>query len=205
MFGDPMFNSLGWPEVPLKDVCLVGGEYGAGVPSREFDVGLPRYIRITDVTDEGDLTSLPVSPGREAGEWEKYRLARGDVLFARSGATVGKTYLHQSDADAVFAGYLIRFRPDPEKLLPEVLFQFTRTGAYRRWVENNQRTVAQPNINAKQYGEDLRVPVPPLDLQEDFVERLKEVEGVRLVGDASRPLVKELLASIQRRAFSGAL
>jgi type I restriction enzyme S subunit len=120
MFGDPATNPKRWPTVSLESKCTIAGEYGASVPSKEFDQALPRYVRITDVTDEGELSDGPVSPGGRPNDWERYELAAGDVLFARSGATVGKTYIHREEhGRCVFAGYMIRFRPDPRELLPE--------------------------------------------------------------------------------------
>src|SRR5690606_2061937 len=127
---------------------------------------LPRYVRITDITASGALSDDVRSPGGERGEWMRYKLVDGDLLFARSGATVGKTYRYRStDGECVFAGYLIRYRPDPEVVDPDYLFGLTKTARYASWVAARQNVVAQPNINAKQYGRELPIPLPPLDLQ----------------------------------------
>jgi type I restriction enzyme S subunit len=206
MFGDPATNPKGWPVFPLAEMCGIAGEYGAGVASKPYDPELPRYIRITDITDTGDLTRDAVSPSGDATEWGAYSLEPGDVLFARSGATVGKTYLHRrSDGRCVFAGYLIRFRAQPDRLLPEFLFQFTRTAAYRRWVAARQRVVAQPNINAQQYGEELRVPCPPLQLQTKLKERLNRIDRVHTEYQTAIVATEVLFASLQHRAFRGEL
>ncbi len=172
---------------------------------RPYDPGLPRYIRITDIDDQGRLSNDRVSPGGERDEWLAARLEFGDVLFARSGATVGKTYLHKSESEpCVFAGYLIRFRPDDQVLRSEYLFWFTKTVAYERWVARRQRAVAQPNINARQYGE-LMVPVPPLDLQREFETRVEAVGRLADSYRASASRVTSLFASLQDRAFAGEL
>jgi type I restriction enzyme, S subunit len=204
MFGDPRDNPYGWPVNDLRDLSLIAGQYGAGVPSIEFDPRLPRYIRITDVSESGDLTENPVSPARAPSEWERHRLQPGDILFARSGATVGKVYLHRENFDAVFAGYFVRFRPDPERLLPEVLFHFTRTSLYRGWVANKQRAVAQPNINAKQYG-DLAIPVPPIALQKEFVNRIVGIGETEKTQKTSSLVMSQLFSSLRDQAFAGAL
>ena len=108
--------------------------------------------------------------GVDLEDWERYRLDRGDLLFARSGATVGKPYIHRpNDGTYLFAGYLIRFRLDDSKLRPEVAFGFTQTAAYDVWVAGKQRTAAQPNINGREYA-SLEFPVPPPDLQEHYGE-----------------------------------
>jgi type I restriction enzyme S subunit len=167
---------------------------------------LPRYVRITDVTDTGELIRDAVSPAGDARSWEGYALQPGDVLFARSGATVGKTYLHRkSNGACVFAGYLIRFRPRADAIAPEFLFQFTRTAAYRSWVSARQRVVAQPNINAQQYGYELLVPRPPLVLQHEFNSRMRRVRDLSGHYSTSLAGLDALFASLQDRAFRGEL
>jgi len=205
-FGDPATNPKGWSRTSLERVCTIAGEYGANVTSKEFDAELPRYVRITDITEEGALNDQPVSPGGEPNDWQRYELAPGDVLFARSGATVGKTYVHREhNGSCVFAGYLIRFRPNRHELLPEYLFAFTRTGAYRAWVAARQRVVAQPNINAKQYGHELLIPLPPIRLQEAFAARMEHIEGMKSLLRISRTHLDALFAALQDTAFRGEL
>jgi type I restriction enzyme, S subunit len=163
--------------VALRSLCTIAGEYGAGVASGPFDATRPRYIRITDIDPRGRLNGDRVSPAGDPKDWESKRLEAGDVVFARSGATVGKTYLHRATSeDAIFAGYLIRFRPNPAVLLPEYLFAYTLTDEYRAWVASKQRAVAQPNINAKQYGGELMVPVPDLNTQARFCSAFGLIE-----------------------------
>lgn len=109
-----------------------------------------------------------VSPAGPSTAWQGLRLDPGDLLFARSGATVGKSYMYTSeDGACVFAGYLIRFRINPSLAIPEFAYGFTRTDAYRSWIANTQRAVAQPNINAKQYA-SLTIPLPPLSDQKVY-------------------------------------
>ncbi|MGH6897942.1 MAG: restriction endonuclease subunit S [Geminicoccaceae bacterium] len=206
MFGDPVTNPKGWPVAALAQKCTLAGEYGANVASKEFDPDLPRYVRITDVTEDGDLNDQPVSPGGNPKDWEPYDLAAGDVLFARSGATVGKTYMHRaSDGRCVFAGYMIRFRADRHELLPEYLFTFTRSSAYRAWVAARQRVVAQPNINAKQYGQELLIPLPPIRLQEAFAARMGDIQRTKALSRASGVQLDELFSTLQHAAFRGEL
>jgi type I restriction enzyme S subunit len=206
VFGDPANNTHGWQQSALGSICTIAGEYGAGVAAKEYDPRLPRYVRITDVTADGGLTPLAMSPAGDPTDWTRFTLDAGDLLFARSGATVGKTYLHRSaHGRCVFAGYLIRFRPDTSKVLPEYLFHFTRTRAYQAWVAARQRVVAQPNINAQQYGRELTVPVPPLDLQRAFQGRIAMVHLLEAACEASLLKVQTLIASLHSRAFRGEL
>ena len=85
-----MFYNKGFDEVELGDekICVLPGEYGSGASAVEYDKTKPRYVRITDINENGDLRDEIVSPSKVE---KKYLLQKGDLLFARSGATVGKT------------------------------------------------------------------------------------------------------------------
>ena len=168
-----------WPTLTLRELAISDGQYGLGSPSKEFRDGDPRYVRITDIRDNGQLSADAVAPDCGASDWRQALLKEGDLLFARSGATVGKTYLHPpGEAPAVYAGYLIRFQLNPDRVLPKFVFHYTKSRAYSTWVASTQRAVAQPNINAKQYAE-LPVPVPPLDEQRRIVAILDHADDLR--------------------------
>src|SRR5665213_3976128 len=113
-----------WLSTSFGDLCLGKGEYGANSSKADFDPALPRYVRITDISEDGDLkTSDPVSISNE--DAAPYLLAPGDILLARSGATVGKSYVHREDyGRCAYAGYLIRFRANTAALLPHYMQQF---------------------------------------------------------------------------------
>lgn len=136
----------------------------------------PRYIRITDYGDDG--ISLP-HEFMAAEEWDdKHILSAGDLLFARSGATVGKTYLHDTNFDpAVFAGYCIRFHFNAE-VLPGFVYGFTKTDAYASWVAAIQRPAGQPNINKEEF-KSLEIPLPPFDAQRRLVVELDAARSER--------------------------
>ena len=148
----------------LKNFLLETPQYGTAETSipRTCE-NQPRYIRITDIDVFGELdNSLGATAKKSSIE---YFLNSNDILFARSGATVGKTYLHkQLPYPAFFAGYMIRFRVDGTKLLPDYLFAYTHTTFYKSWVDAIQRTAAQPNINAEEFA-SLPIPLPPLPIQ----------------------------------------
>jgi type I restriction enzyme S subunit len=101
------------------------------------------------------------------------------VLIARSGATAGKSYVHQSFGErAVFAGYLIRFQPDTSKVLPRFIEAFLQTPEYWQQLNSHKRAVAQPNVNAKQLA-SLVLPLPPLPEQTRIVNLLGEADELR--------------------------
>ncbi len=152
-----------WPLIRLGECLRAPPDYGANAAAVAFESGLPRYVRITDVADDGTLIhGTAVSVPRAFADGAL--LEEGDVLFARSGATVGKTYLYTpADGECAFAGYLIRFRTDSAKLLPEFLSRYTKSRAYWRWVARIAHAGAQPNISAQEY---LDLPVPGLAIEE---------------------------------------
>jgi len=123
---------------------------------------------------------------------EKYVLKDKDFLFARSGATVGKTYLYRArDGWAAYAGYLIRFNVDENKLLVEYLKHFTESHYYTNWVKNTLRAGAQPNINAREYSSML-VSLPPLPEQ-------RKIAAILGAWDAAISTQERLIAALQER------
>ena len=170
-----------WPRVPLGQLLEVPLEYGANTSALPFDPTFPRFVRITDIADDGVLrTDDPRSISHNSAA--PYLLQPGDIVFARSGATVGKTYIHRGDTQAAFAGYLIRARVDADRLNPEFLFQFTQSPEYRTWVRSMFRAGAQPNINAEEYA-TLAVPSPPRVEQDRIVDIVRTWDrGISILG-----------------------
>ena len=175
-FGNPEYNEKGWSFSSLKDISLTKGEYGSNKPAINYNGGY-RYIRITDITTNGELKEDKVGVSDEEIEAQKYLLKENDILFARSGATVGKNFFYNKKyGKCIFAGYLIRFQLNVHLVLATYLKKFLETNYYWNWVKNCQNIVAQPNINAKQYGEDLKIMLPPIELQNKFAERVEKIE-----------------------------
>ena len=172
MFGDPDHNEKQWDISTIADISEGDLSYGSGSSAIDFD-GNIRYIRITDITESGALNDDVVSPSDSD---DKYRLHEGDVLFARSGATAGKTFLyHDEYGPAIYAGYLIRSIPKATVVNPYYLYYFTKSDYYESFLLQVQRGAAQPNINAKQYG-SLKICVPPIELQNQFADFVKQVD-----------------------------
>ena len=163
--------------------------YGAGEPATSGDRGGPRYIRITDLNDDGSLrdetfTSLPETVAAP------YLLEDGDILLARSGATAGKAFRYREEwGRACFASYLIRLRPDRRKVLPDYLYYYTQSKAYRDQVRLNaiQSTIA--NVSAERYG-NFTIPLPPLEEQQVIVVFLQRMTSAvdRLAAATSRQI-----------------
>lgn len=167
----PLVNS-GWEVVSLKRLLSRKMEYGLSEAAELEDESLPRYIRITDFGDDGELKgdtfrSLPVEIAKEA------MLQANDVLFARSGATVGKSYIYTGwRTGACFAGYLIRAQTKTWRLNPKFLYYFTKSAAYDAWKGLIFTQATIQNISAVKYGQ-LKMPVPPVGTQNAIVSYLE--------------------------------
>ncbi len=192
----------GWDVARLGDVCE-RPEYGASAPARPYDPVLPRYVRITDITDDGRL-KMDDLRSAEPEKVQGYELQDGDLLFARSGS-VGRTYRYTSkDGPCVYAGYLIRFRALRELVLPEFLELCTRSGFYHKWVESILRQGAQPNINAAEYA-SLRIPLPSLDEQDHISHSIACLTNS--IGDSRRAthVLRVTKTSISHQLLKGEL
>lgn len=135
--------------------------YGASESGIPFDTILPRYIRITDISPDGKLKDTEkLSLSQE--DADGYILNDKDILFARSGATVGKAFLYKKEyGPCAFAGYLIKASLNPKLIIPEFLFYYTQCSAYEEWKKQIFVQATIQNIGADKYSE-LYVPVPSL-------------------------------------------
>ncbi len=204
MFGDPATNPMGWPMKPLGGLADQRPEYGANASACPMTVDKPRYVRITDIRDDGSLSDKEVV-SLDAADWHRYLLQEGDVLFARSGNTVGKTYIYRSsDGLCSFAGYLIRFQFRSGTVDPWFIFGLTRTSYYRGWVESHKRVAGQPNINGQEYS-SLLVPEPPLPLQQKFGMLARNAESILVGAAGAAENLEVTFSTMLQQAFSGQL
>ncbi len=146
-------NNGQWKKVKLGDCLKQKPDYGINAPAVPYDNNLPTYLRITDITEDGCYSKKDiVSVANQAAL--KYVLEEGDLVFARTGASVGKTYLYDSkDGMLVFAGFLIRVKTDENVLLPEFFKYQTHTPQYKNWIAANSMRTGQPGINGNEYEE----------------------------------------------------
>ena len=176
LFGKEIEIPEEWKYVKLIEKCSGKPEYGAGISAIEKNLKLPRYIRITDLNNDGSLRN---SEWKSISEKDSkgYILNEGDILFARTGATVGKTYLHRkNNYKYAFAGYLIRFKPDDQNLDCEFLFNLTHSKFYWSWLTSIQTWGVQPNVNAEQYS-NMPILLPPLPEQQKIASILSGVDA----------------------------
>jgi type I restriction enzyme S subunit len=180
-----------WDIKRLGDCCLVKGEYGINAPAVEYSADLPAYLRITDIDDSGNYSIYKKASVGDRN-YEQFILENGDIVFARTGATVGKTYLYSpKDGTLVFAGFLIRFRTNKEILTANHLKYFTESKLYWDWVKTVSMRSGQPGINAEEYG-SLKIPLPPLSEQ-------KAIARVLSTADATIYTTEKLIAQKEQR------
>ena len=164
-------------EAKLLGECLRSlPDYGINAPGVPYSDRLPAYIRITDISDDGRFRpEKPVSVG--LANAENYYLSEGDLVFARTGASVGKSYLYkQKDGPLVFAGFLIRVRPDPNLLNASYLSAYVTTDAYWNWVRLMSMRSGQPGINGNEFAQ-LPLRLPPLPEQTAIAGVLSDMDA----------------------------
>jgi type I restriction enzyme S subunit len=160
----------GWETKELAAVSAIN--YGYTDSASSEPVG-PRFLRITDIQDDHvEWDSVPYCKIEKA-DLPKYRLASGDIVFARTGATTGKSFLVDEPPEAVFASYLIRLRLLDKKLLPEFVLLFFQTADYWQSIKDGSSGSAQGGFNATKLGA-LTIPVPPVAEQQRIVGILDE-------------------------------
>ena len=153
-----------WEQRKLGEIAA-SFEYGLNAAAKEYD-GENKYIRITDIDDNTHefLTDGITSPDINLTSAENYKLAEGDILFARTGASVGKSYIYRnSDGLVYYAGFLIRARIKEEHDA-EFVFQNTLTEKYNRYIAVTSQRSGQPGVNAQEYSE-FEIQVPEKDEQ----------------------------------------
>lgn len=198
---------LDWTIKRLKFLLVGKLKYGANESAESEDLGQPRYIRITDIDEKGNLRDETFK-SLEIEKAQEYLLKDLDILLARSGATVGKSYLYHKNSvgSACYAGYLIRARLNFHKFDAEFVNYFLQSKNYWDWINsiNIQSTIQ--NVSAEKYS-DLVLAIPPLLLQKQIVQILKaedlEFEITTNKGNELITLLKEYRSALITQAVTG--
>ena len=164
-----------WKSAKLATLSEIN--YGYTESASATPIG-PRFLRITDLQDDGvNWQRVPYCPIEKA-RIAKFRLAHDDIVFARTGATTGKSHLVQHPPEAVFASYLIRLRLRAEELSPQFLNFFFQSEDYWQAIETGSTGSAQGGFNASKLGA-LSIRFPSLPEQQRIVAILDEAfEGI---------------------------
>ena len=165
-----------WEQRKLGE-CIDSFAYGLNAAAKEYD-GMHKYIRITDIDDEthnfiqSNLTSPDIDFNMDVSN---YKLNVGDIVFARTGASVGKTYLYtQNDGDLYYAGFLIRGRVK-ESCDAGFIYQNTLTKDYESFIRITSQRSGQPGVNSKEYA-TFSLNIPCKDEQEKISKVLNSLD-----------------------------
>jgi type I restriction enzyme S subunit len=160
-------------KIPLKELCIDDewGKYGIPASAEEYDNDKTRYLRITDISEDGELLNND-KKSVSAPDIDKYLLQEGDIVFARTGNSTGKSYYHEDkNGKLAFAGFLIKYSLDKAKVNPKYIKFFTITNEYKNWVKNLSVGSTRGNINAQTFG-DCPISVPERKQQDLLVKTL---------------------------------
>lgn len=174
---DVGFIPKSWQCQPLRSLLIESPKYGINAPAVALESDIPVYIRITDISEDGYFR-----PGEKVGVRSPishlYRLQEGDIVLARTGASVGKSYLYNADdGELVYAGFLIKVSCDQSLFLPRFLRHFLHTEFFWSWVKVNSMRSGQPGINGNEFAR-LPIPVPPLSEQTAIANALSDVDAL---------------------------
>ena len=193
----------GWKVTKVRDICEPT-QYGYTASATTEETGI-RFLRITDIQD--GHVNWDTVPFCNCDNPEPYLLKSNDILFARTGATTGKSFLILNCPRAIFASYLIRIRVQ-QLVSAEYLYRCFQTPQYWSQIKDEKKGTGQPNVNGKKLG-NIQVPIPPTDEQNRIVAYLDDVQlkldTLKCYQADTTAELDALLPAVLERAFSGEL
>lgn len=185
----------------LNDLSIGGkGSYGIAASAVERKADLPTYLRITDIFDDGTL-NLSELKSVDAPNSDKYILKPNDIVFARTGGSTGRNYFYDgSDGVFVYAGFLIKFSIDPEKVNPKYVKYYCRSKQYNDWVQSFNTGSTRGNINAQIFG-NMEIPLPERKQQDYLVSILEPIDEKIRNNKQVNDNLADLLQTIYQERF----
>lgn len=182
----------------LGELSIGGGKYGISAPAVEFDRNLPAYLRITDINDDGSLNLSGRKSVADPLAFD-YMLQEGDIVFARTGSSTGRNYYYDlRDGDFAFAGFLIKFSLDKEKVNPRFIKYYVQSKPYWDWVSSFNTGSTRGNINAKTYAQ-MPVPLPDRDVQDAIVCLCDSLSNKIRINNRLNDYLADLLQALQKQ------
>ncbi|MBR4454099.1 MAG: restriction endonuclease subunit S [Bacteroidales bacterium] len=194
---------VGWEVKKVKDICLNSGDYGANASAIDYDETKPRFIRITDIDDFGQL--LDEGKASMAGDnTTKYMLEEDDFLFARTGDTVGKSLLYKKEmGPAVYAGYLIKFTFDKNLVLPDYFDLIAKSEFFEAFKISMKRVGAKPNINSREYCSFKFLLPTNLEEQKEIFDRFAHIDKTQKEKQNKIATLERLKKSLMQNLLTG--
>jgi type I restriction enzyme, S subunit len=194
--------TIQWDLKSLGECLTSRPDYGINAPAVPFSDMLPSYIRITDISEHGRFSSAERLSVKAANAGQFY-LNEGDIVFARTGASVGKSYLYdQRDGPLVFAGFLIRVHPNPDVLLTAFLAAYVNTRAYWNWVRLMSMRSGQPGINSNEFTQ-LPISLPTVPEQTAITVVLTDMDAEIVALEARREKTCALKQGMMQELLTG--
>ena len=178
-------------EVKLKDISINNrGYYGIGASAVAYDENKYTYLRITDINNDGTLNAADLMSVDDKNARD-FLLQKNDIVFARTGASTGRNYFYDGEINnMVFAGFLIKFSLDEEKVNPKFIKYYCLSQKYRNWIASSLTGSTRPNINERQLAE-MPITIPNRDYQDKIVKILDAItKKVRLNNQINDNLLK---------------
>ena len=165
-----------WKTYTLGELSVDGkGSYGIGAPAVEYSPDKYTYLRITDINDDGTLAASDRKSVDAEGA-ENYILKENDIVFARTGNSTGRAYFYDSrDGELVYAGFLIKFSLDPNKVNPKILKYYTHSKPYYDWVRSFDSGATRGNINAQTFA-SMPIELPSRTTQDRIVDIMSAID-----------------------------
>lgn len=189
-----------WPFVQLKQIAVLGPQYGLSVLGAPWTGRRPRCIRSADIDQSGRI----VEQGAVEADVEhipEHALQDGDLLFSRAISNAGKTYRHgMTHAPSVFARHLIRFRLDPRLAESRFVYFFTHSAGYKNWLSAKKLSAGRSELNGSDYA-SLSFPLPPLSEQQKIVHILEQADALQRKRVEANAQVGRFLPNLFYRLF----
>ena len=165
-----------WKEYKLGELTIDGkGSYGIAASAVGFDVNKYTYLRITDINDDGTINKDGLKSVDDVNA-SNYLLKPNDIVFARTGASVGRSYFYDGkDGEFVYAGFLIKYSIDPNKVNPKILKYYTHSQSYYDWIVSVDNGATRGNINAQTYA-SMPIMLPERKRQDEIVSILSSLD-----------------------------
>lgn len=178
----------------LSELSIGGkGNYGIAASAVPYSNDLYTYLRITDITDDGNLKLDGLMSVADENA-DKYILEPNDIVFARTGGSTGRNYFYDgTDGTFVYAGFLIKFSIDPQKVIPKYIKYYCQSDDYKGWVQSYLSGSTRGNINAKTYGL-MPIPIPNIDQQKGIVSLLSSIDcKIKLNNEINKNLLHQAM------------
>ena len=187
-----------WKETKLSEIAEKV-DYGYTASACMDSVG-PKFLRITDIVPYFvNYATVPYCVISDK-HFRQYKVEKGDLLIARTGATTGYNYLFNADIDAVFASYLIRFRFDKTRVNPLFIKYMVKSSAYQGFINNNLGGAAQPGINAKILGR-FNFKIPNLKIQDKIAAILSSYDDLIEKNNRKIAILQQMAEELYKEWF----